>query len=163
MEFKGANGSYLTQGLFYEFNNPDAVYTLRPEDHKSKKGKTYKSVYKIYMESVDEYDAAINILGSYVHWQKLCQLDWFMKGFDFGAYRLPGLEDWRQHLKARDESTAKRQLLQEAENGSVTAQKTIYDSSKGKPQVKKKNAVKSDTGASRVSSLADRLQGIKNG
>lgn len=163
-KFKADNGRRLTQGLFYEFNNPDAPYTLRTNDYTSKAGKTYKSVYKMYMESVDEYDAAMKILGDWGHWELLCENKWFMEGHQYGSLKLPGVKDWREHMRMRDESIAKGQLLKEAQNGSVQAQKIIYEASKGKGSSKKKNSTQSDTGvSSTVSSLLDRRKQLQGG
>lgn len=163
-KFKSDNGIQLTQGLFFEFNNPDAPFSFRMDDHGARSGKTYPSMYRMYMECADEYDAAMSILGSYTHWEKLCELDWFMNGLQLNqGTTLPGLKVWREHMKLRDESLAKKQLLKEAENGSVTAQKIIFDASRGKPKVQKKNASGSVTGASaKVSDLTSRFKKVQN-
>ena len=44
-EFKSTTGQALTQGLFYEWNNPDAPFSLRDTGNEpiyvSRKGKEY--------------------------------------------------------------------------------------------------------------------------
>lgn len=165
MKLKGDNGVQYTQGLFYEFNNPDAPYTLRTEDYTARSGKTYRSIYQIFMDAVDEYEAAELILGSQEHWRKLCKQDWFLNGKVIGAgdtaRRMDGLLQWREDKKAKDASLAKKLLIQEAENGSVSAQKILYDSARkdAKP-VKKEKAP--TTKGSPVSDLSARLKGLQN-
>jgi hypothetical protein len=136
-QFKADNGKYKTQSLFREFNQNDAPYCLAPDD---KPEVNCKSLYQMYMASVDEFDCAMKALGSMAHWRKLTSCEWFMKH----------LRDWRLDMKARDESLAKQQLQMQAEDGNVTAQKTLFESSKkgtaktaGRPQ--KKDDVKSDS------------------
>lgn len=156
MKLKASNGRRLTQELFYEFNNPDAPYTLRNEDHTAKSGKTYTSVYQIYMNSADEFDAAMKIVGSMDHWRLLTESnDWFMNGKDMGGYKLDGLKQWREDMRMRDESLAKSQLLDEAQSGNVTAMKYLHEQStklsKGRPTTKVTKPKKSTT----VSSIQD--------
>jgi hypothetical protein len=47
IRLKAGNGVQLTKELFYEWNNIDAPYTLKPEDFTSEKGNTYASFSKI--------------------------------------------------------------------------------------------------------------------
>ena len=147
MELRASNGVRLTKGLFYEWGqNHEAPYTLKLEDMLDSKGKVkHKSIYKIYMDSADEYEAAIRIVGCIDHWRKLCESDWFMNGFPLGAgenmSRLNGgLVQWRKDMLQRDESTAKRMLLDMAKDGNISAAKYIHEIStkgtKGRPATK---------------------------
>lgn len=95
------------------------VYTLREHDHKG-----YPSAYKIYMSSVDEYEAAERLLGSQRHWRRLCGLQWFMNGIPERGFE--GIESWRKDMLARDKSLAKRQLKDAAEAGVPTAMRAMY-------------------------------------
>ena len=124
--YKGSNGIYLTQGLFYEFNNPEAPYTLRPEDYTSRKGNKYVSFAKVYRDSVDEYDAAMTLLNSWTHWQKLCKEKWFQTGGVNGS-NFTGLNDWREEKEKSNESAAKRVLLDAIADGDTQAAWKIYD------------------------------------
>ena len=134
-ELKGSNGVMFTQGLFYEYNNPDAPYTLRTEDHTSRKGNVYKSFARVYRESVDEYDAAMTLLGSWAHWQKLCKEEWFSTGVINGS-SFSGLNDWREEKEKANESAAKRVLLDAVADGDVQAAKYL-DSKVAKKEVQK--------------------------
>lgn len=132
------NGKYLTKGLFYEYNNKEAFYTLRPENHIAKSGKEYVSLYQIFMESVDEHDCAMKTLGSKAHWKKLLDCNWFMEGYEYPSghgSRLDGLSEWRKDMKARDESIAKRTLMEQVEEGNVAAAKAIIENNKEKKPV----------------------------
>lgn len=141
----------LTQNLFAEFNKK-APYTLKHESYKD-----YQSVYEIYMSSTDEYEAAMTIVGNMVHWEKLCGLDWFMKGIPDKNIR--GLQDWREDMKKRDASTAKKQLQIQAELGNVAAARFLYESTtkggKGRPE---KKVTKTES-----SSVTSLFEGRKNG
>lgn len=90
------------------------------------------SAYLIYMNSIDEYDAAIKIVGSLKHWRKLCKLKWFMEGIP-GQHE--GLESWREDMKLRDASIAKGVLLKAATSGKdSSAARKILDMSVDKPK-----------------------------
>lgn len=132
-KYKGKNGAYLTQALFYEWNNPDAPYTLRDSDTEywtNTKGKKYKSIPYIYRNSIDEYDAAIRILGSWEHWQFLITCnDWFLNGKknSQGIQMGLSLKQMREEMQKRDESRAKQVLLERIHEGDVSAAKFLYE------------------------------------
>ena len=117
----------------------DPLYTLREQD---KDGKP--SAYQIYMHSIDETDAALKLVGSLGHWRRLCGLKWFMEGAEQMGHE--GLLQWREDMKARDVSTAKRQLMDQAAGGNVNAAKKLMDeANKGKVgRPKKEDPVKKE-------------------
>lgn len=161
---RNSTGRRLTQGLFYEFNNPNAPYTLRNQDFTSAKGVTYRSMYNVYMTSTDEYEAALRIVGSLGHWRMLTGLKWFTNGDESLSTEFEGLNQWRQDMAARDRCLAKQQLMEEAKNGSVTAQKEIFQSSgkvvKSSDSASKKRS-QTPSGSSKVEALAKRFGGDK--
>lgn len=162
---RASNGKYLTKGLFYEFNNPEAFYTLRPENHKAKNGKEYVSLYQIFMDSTDEHECAMETLGSKAHWKKLLACSWFMEGFEFPSghgSRLDGLLEWRKDMKARDESKAKKALLVQVEEGNVAAAKAIIENSKEKKPVGRTTKSKPESQIQSNSSRVLKLVGNKN-
>lgn len=127
-----------TQGLFYEFpgNKDDAAYTLKNEDVEYN-GKQKVSAYQVYMHAIDEYDAAIKLVGSMKHWRKLCGLKWFIEGIPEHSFE--GLDSWREDMRLRDESRAKKQLMDSAMSGNVAAQKVLFGEKKEtKPKTKAK-------------------------
>jgi hypothetical protein len=162
---KGKSGAHLTQGLFYEFQNKDAPFSLREEDFTSRAGKTYKSIYKMYMDATDEHEAAMTILGSLNHWRKLCATEWFMEGKVIGTgdntYRLSGLRQWRLDMKARDESMSKKLLMKEAEGGSVAAMRYLNEVSRKSVSGAGRPEKKLPTKTSAVTSIQDAYKKVK--
>jgi len=121
MERLGAtdNARYRTKALFWEwkFINEEIkpVYNLSRRDHNDT-----ISMYNLYMAHDTEYEAGIHILGNWDHWKALCGCKVFM----------PYLAKWREEVKAREEAMAHRILLEAAEQGNVTAAKTLLLDSK---------------------------------
>ena len=89
-----------------------AIYTLGEREREG-----LPSAYKIYMASVDEYEAAMKLVGSLYHWQALCECDWFMEE----------LKQWRAHLALKDFSLAKSVTLKEARGGDGPAARKLLD------------------------------------
>lgn len=113
-----------TKALFYEFRfqttvKVQAPYTLKDYDH-TVGGTVYISMYKIYMKCDSEYEAAIVLLGSYPHWQKLKKCKWFQEY----------VERWETERNIRDEALARTKLVELAERGNVTAARTLFANSK---------------------------------
>jgi hypothetical protein len=163
MKVKSDGGTMLTQALFYEFNNKDAPFTLRTEDFTSRAGITYPSAYLIYMDSVDEYAAIKNLGLTKTHWDKLCGLKWFMDGVQLNPdYQLAGLNKWREDMRDRDSSKAKRALLEAIDNGDTSAAKFLYTettkSTKAAGRPEKKTPVRSTSTA--VTQLKKIQQGL---
>lgn len=120
---KGANHRYLTEGLFVEYGNPDAIFTLSTQD-KIKDGKKYLSMYLIFMACADEYEAAEKLVGSQQHWKRLTETKFFMDGV-YNHNNNYGLKYWREDMRKRDESLAKRTLIAQAKAGNVNAAKAL--------------------------------------
>lgn len=122
-------GKALTQALFREKITKNS-YESGYRPHYTLKERTtdgLPSAYQIYINSVDEYDAAMKLVGSMKHWRKLCDLGWFLnedteKGF-------AGLYQWREDMRLRDESLAKEALLNQTKKGSVSAASSLYKNS----------------------------------
>jgi TPR repeat protein len=126
-DIKGDNGIMSTKALFVEYGNPDAPYTFKNYHHE-RDGKQYYSMYLVYMNCVDEYEAAMRIVGSQKHWRKLLGIKWFVEGIDLFSHE--GLEQWREDMRARDESRAKELLHKAAEAGNVNAASKLLDKAK---------------------------------
>lgn len=128
MDLRNPQGHYLLKPLFYEQSTPEMrksftpLYTFKEHDHVGQEGNVYKSIYQIYMGCQDEYEAAIKIVGSLYHWDKLCDCTWFMNGF----HTYMGLKDWREHKRRERESLALTQLIAQAEEGNVTAIRYLH-------------------------------------
>lgn len=98
--FKDTSGRFRTQSLFVEHTNDSypTFFTLKKRDNKGK-----MSLYRKYMEIGDptEYQVAIQLFGSWDHWQALMRAKWFMVH----------LIGWRKELKNRMESERYHDML----------------------------------------------------
>jgi len=103
------------------------------------------------MESESEYEAAMKLVGSWGHWQKLLKCKPFMDGSDESAL-WNGLKFWRNEKLVQDQALAYNQLKISAAQGNVTAQKIILEgdkktSKRGRPsdaEVKKAAAAQAE-------------------
>lgn len=142
-QMKDVRGAHKTESLFIETISPasaesyTAIFSLRDYDNKG-----YPSAYNIYMECADEREAALRLVGSMIHWRKLCQLNWFMNGRDMTGFE--GLHQWREDMSARDVSIAKVALLERCEDGEVSAARALYDMTV-KEENKKTKAMKKES------------------
>lgn len=129
------------------------VYTMR---EKSRHG--CPSAYEIYMDSANEYEAAMKLVGSMRHWRRLCGLKWFMEGDDEKAF--DGLKEWRKDKQLKDQAEQIKLLREQAEGGSVTAQKILLDASGGKKvgrPTKKADTAAQEERAQKIVDLHKRL------
>lgn len=122
-----------TKHLFLERLGVEDQKRLKPDftiyEHDIvKDGRKIKSLYQIFMSSVDEYDFAMKAFGNLAEWNQLLQTKWFSEGYR--AHR--GIEAWREDMRARDESRAKQTLMLAVSEGDVSAAKKLYDMSKKK-------------------------------
>lgn len=171
MKTRAPNGIYYTQELFYEFNNRDAPLSLRePNDEEgnyvARSGKKYKSVPHIYRNSVDEYDAAMKILGSYDHWKRMVRdCKWFTEGAPIMGSTYTCLEDWREEMRLRDASTSKALLVQSAADGNVTAQRYLHETStksKGAGRPAKSKPTKDESSDKEIVDFVSKLKERKS-
>jgi hypothetical protein len=110
-----SNGRFLTQGLFYEYRYQSAKtgpYNLKEQDWKGT-----LSMYQIYMACDSEYDAAQRLLGSWKHWEALLESPFF----------IAEVSKWREEREIKEAALAKTVLLEQAEEGSVSAAKSLLD------------------------------------
>ncbi len=131
MDLKDKRGVQRTESLFHETIQPpirlkyEPVYSLRDYDHKG-----YPSAYVIYMDCVDEHEAALKLVGSLSHWRKLTSLKWFLEGRP--ECQFDGIIQWRADMKARDASEAKKVLQEQTKEKNVTAARALLAESKTK-------------------------------
>ena len=117
-------GRYRTESLFVETiqkrtaKRYDPLYSMTDKE----KGEL-PSAYLIYMTSVDEYDAAMKLVGSLKHWRRLLECEWFVKGRE----GFDGLTQWREDMAERDKSTAKRSLIAECARGNAAASRALVE------------------------------------
>lgn len=141
-DYLDKRGAMKTEALFYETISPSSMksykplYTLKEE---TKKG--LPSAYQIYMQSVDEYDAAMKLVGSMAHWEKLLRCKWFTDGVET-VFR--GVNSWREDMKKRDVSLAKRVLMEKANDGDISAAKALHAIQETKQAKGRPNKVKQE-------------------
>ena len=133
MKFKNTSGKYLTKSLFFEHtpaNRPHAVYTLKDEDHTDKKGNTYISLKRLFLESDDptEYAFATEHLGGWKHWKEMQKTNELLAEID----------EWREERDVRLRSIGVKKLIESAEEGNYQASKFLVDKgwdvqTKGRP------------------------------
>lgn len=165
---RDVRGKFLTQALFHETHNNvvygdkyPALYSMK-ERHPE-----CVSAYQIYMHSVDEYDAAMKLVGSLEHWRRLTGKNddgtWWCRWFMEGGTWYDGLLVWREDMKIRDDSIAKQTLLDQAQRGNVNASKILMELEKKNTKVGRPSN-KSDIPKRKVDvrSIADRLLLVKS-
>ena len=145
-------GHYKTRSIFYEFKydtKSDYIpYTLGERDRKGS-----LSMYRIYMDSETEYEAAMTLLNSWKHWEILTSTTWFQEH----------ITKWRDEREIREAAIGKAVLISQAREGNVAAAKAIHDFATkrkaGRPskdrvegEVKRQAAVDS-----KVSNILDRM------
>lgn len=86
----GGNGKFLTEALFWEtsIRSRDTyppLFTLKDRDHEG--CRSFKQEY-LRIADPSEYRVAMELLGSWQHWQTLCACSWFK----------PYVEQWRGEL-----------------------------------------------------------------
>lgn len=123
-DYLTAGGHMRTSSLFLETIQPhvkqEPVYTLKHYDHNG-----LPSAYRIYMEANTEYDAAMKLVGDMRHWRKLCDTEWFMNGWPEKMFE--GLAQWRKDKEEQEMDYVIKLLKEQAEDGNVTAQRTLID------------------------------------
>lgn len=112
--FKDDQGAYLTQSLFLEvgYNKDRAIYTFNDED-KEYKGKVFKSLRKLYLETEDptEYVFATRYLHGWDHWQRIVNND----------ILLERIEKWREELEVKLRSKGVRAMLALTDSNATAA------------------------------------------
>lgn len=138
-----AGGRCLTQALFYESSNGTRekytpIYTFKLRDYEVAGIGKMISAYKVYMDAIDEYDAAVKLVGNLHHWEMLCASKWFMEGGIFPAVSHLGLKTWREHKAAKERSIYLSILQEKAKDNDTTAAKAVLAEMKNEQVVAKR-------------------------
>ena len=135
-----AQGNFCSRLIFWELSTPEKriehppLWTLKQESHEG-----LESAYQVYMSCVDETEAAIKLTGNLKNWRTLVygKGKWFLEGDSIHGHE--GLLVWREDMKARDASLAKKILIEQTTDGNVTAAKTLLAEGKVKSKAGRKN------------------------
>ena len=160
---KDSRGVIMTKSLFVEAQDwavkkkgkIKPIYSLTEYEREG-----CPSAYQIYMNSVDEYEAAMKLVGSMRHWRKLCELDWFMNGIHDNAM-CEGLLQWREDMRLRDSSRAKRQLVLAASEGDTASARKLLDTSTPKAEKASVGRPKKPKEEPRDNGRTARIQALK--
>ena len=153
---KDVMGRYRTN-IFYEFNKSahadyPPLYTMREQDWVG-----LPSAYRTHMESESEYEAAMKLVGSWAHWQKLLKCKPFMEGSDDSGIWL-GLDSWRKEKEIRDKALAYNQLKISAATGNVTAQKLLFEGDKPSQKRGRPSKAEVQKAAAKQAEQSDRIK-----
>lgn len=95
--FEAGRGGYIIKMLFVEYDpeKMNCLYTIKDHDV-TIDNRTFPSLRRCYVETEDltEYHFAQTYLGSWEHWQKIKDCDWFP------------YTEWREELEVRVKSKA---------------------------------------------------------
>jgi hypothetical protein len=164
-QFQNDQGAFVTTALFYEpskysKNLSDigpfySMYSI-PEPG-------YESAKEIYLNAVDEYDAAMKIFGSLKLWNRVTKMSWFADPKSPLTYE--GLNAWREEKRLRDLSRTRVLLEEASDNGDISATKKLYDEAKKRSiesQVTTKKGARGKKTASnsKVIEMHERLKGL---
>jgi hypothetical protein len=93
----------------------DPVYTIGYDDT------DLPSARKIYMDSVNEYEAAVRLTPSWEYW----------KGMLKTCIKIRReIDKWREEKYQKDQAEARRLLWEAAQKGNVSAQRILYEARK---------------------------------
>lgn len=119
--FHGIFRGVPLSGLWIKEEPKDPVYNIEPEDD------DLPSAKKIYMESMNEYEAAIALTPSWEYWKNMLKTSVKVR-------RL--IDDWREEKFQKDQAAARRMLWDAAKKGNVSAQRILYEARKEEQQQK---------------------------
>jgi hypothetical protein len=122
INMRDAKGAYRTRTLFKELNNNKdytPMFTMSSED---KNGLI--SARKIFVNLDSEYQAAIELVGSLEHWNKLLTVKDFVDGVEGKGWE--GLNAWRKEKFSRMKAAQMDNLIMLANDGNGSAAKTVY-------------------------------------
>jgi len=125
----------------------DPLYTIDTEDG------DLPSAHKIYMESLNEYDAALKLVPSWPFWRQMLKTSVKIR-------RL--ISDWREEKLLKDQAAARAMLWEQAQKGNVSAQRILYESKKEEAEQRRKEKETKSIEAKEQSVLEARLERLTN-
>ena len=149
---KDANGRYRLN-IFREIGRDVAppMYTMFESP---KEG--LPSAYQIYMYSESEYEAAMKLVGSWTHWQRLCNSNKFMNAVETESWT--GLKAWREEKEVKDKAYAYMLLKVSAADGNVQAQKAVLEGERKMGQRGRPSKAQIEQAAKEAAHLTDTIK-----
>ena len=107
-----------TMALFWELRHKchaktrgiTPVFNMSMRDHDDT-----LSFPQLYFQCESDYEAAMVILGSWTHWERLCRSEWFAEK----------LAEWQEEKAERDKAFARAKIKELANNGNLAACKYL--------------------------------------
>ena len=104
---------------------PEPTYTIEEQDT------DLPSAHKVYMNSMNEYEAAKQLVPSYSFWKSMLKSSIKIRKL---------IEEWREEKMMKDQAEARKMLWEQAQKGNVTAQRILYESKKEEAQQRQAQA-----------------------
>ena len=109
----------------YTKEEKEPLYTILEEDD------DLPSAHRIYMESMNEYDAAMKLVPTWTYWNTMLK----------HSVRIRHqVESWREEKLLRDQARAKAMLWAQAEKGNISAQRVLYESKKEEAEQRRRQS-----------------------
>jgi hypothetical protein len=118
------------------------LYTIKDDDD------DLPSARKIYMDSVNEYDAALRLTPSWSYWKHMVEHCVKIKRV---------IEEWREEKYQKDQAQARKLLWEAAQKGNVSAQRIIYEARKEEKEQKEREKRELHQSQKETDLLQDRL------
>jgi hypothetical protein len=83
---------------------------------------------RVYLECDTEYEAAMRFVTSWEHWKEIAK----------SAHCKPLIDLWREEKMMQDQTRARKMLWKAAEQGNLSAARTIYEAKKEEKEQKQK-------------------------
>ena len=128
------------QWIKNEPKNP--VYTTHYEDT------DLPSAHKIYMSSLNEYDAAMKLVPSWEWWKNMLKIC---------IRNRRQIDEWREEKYQKDQAEARELLWHAARKGNVSAQRILYEARKEEQQQKIRDRKQETESVRETEMLQDRL------
>lgn len=109
-------------GVWIKGEEKEPVYTISEEDGE------LPSAHKIYMQSMNEYDAAMRLVPTWSFWTQMIKHSIKIKRM---------LESWREEKMLMDQARARAMLWEQAAKGNISAQKILYESKKEEAELRR--------------------------
>ena len=120
--FHGIFREIPMSGQWIKEEPKEPVYTIDTKDT------DLPSAHQIYMNSMNEYDAAVKLTPSWEYWQGMLK--------SVTIKRM--IENWREEKMLKDQAAAREMLWEQAKKGNVSAMKVLYESKKEEAEQKRR-------------------------
>lgn len=105
-------------------------FTMRDCEHKD-----LVSIKQIYMNSIDEFDCAMKIFGSWDHWLYLLKDNHFLNGDGTLKGVWTGVASWREEKRMLQQHQARKLIIDMASKGNFAAAKMLFEETNVKNEV----------------------------